>query len=373
MNGCGRKTHAVAAKTDDLSTLFFGKHARDIGLKFAHQQRQAFLAPAWMAHRIHDFNTRRLRTVRERDPYRIGTLRRIIKATRIRFVFMQRRFGAQRIDARIGGDSIFTLSNAGGCLSCNEVIKNTIKTNTYVIFTAAEAGHLKRKFASSHIAARDFVPYPPPTRATIRARNVEERMVRLRYGFAISCATVMWAASLPVLAQDPSISSGQAYPNKLVRIATLAPGGGSDVVARLIAPVLSEGLGQQVIVENRGSIAGEIVAKAPADGYTLLVEGTPLWILPLFRSVPWDALKDFAPITLIISTPNVLVVDPSLPVKSVKELIALARARPGQLNYAAGTLGANPHLAAELFKSMAGVNIVQVAYKGTGPGLIGLF
>jgi tripartite-type tricarboxylate transporter receptor subunit TctC len=164
----------------------------------------------------------------------------------------------------------------------------------------------------------------------------------------------------------------QEYPNKLVRVVTLAPGGGSDVVARLIAPVLSEGLGQQVIVENRGAIASEVVAKAPADGYTLLVEGSPLWILPLFRSVPWDAVKDFAPVALAVSTPSVLVVHPSLPVKSVKELIALARAKPGQLNYAAGTLGANPHLAAELFKSMLDLNIVQVAYKGTGPGVIGL-
>jgi tripartite-type tricarboxylate transporter receptor subunit TctC len=170
----------------------------------------------------------------------------------------------------------------------------------------------------------------------------------------------------------PLVCAAQDYPAKLVRIVTLAPGGGSDVVARLIAPVLSEGLGQQVIVENRGAIAGEIVAKAPADGYTLLVEGSPLWILPLFRSVPWDALRDFAPVALAVSTPSVLVVHPSLPVKSVKELIALARAKPGQLNYAAGTLGANPHLAAELFKSMLDLKIVQVAYKGTGPGVIGL-
>jgi tripartite-type tricarboxylate transporter receptor subunit TctC len=182
---------------------------------------------------------------------------------------------------------------------------------------------------------------------------------------ALACAVALLCVPRPGLAQDN-------YPNKLVRVVTLAPGGGSDVVARLIAPVLTEALGQQVIVENRGSIAAEIVAKAPADGYTLLVEGSPLWILPLFRSVPWDAVRDFAPITLAVSTPSVLVVHPSLPVKSVKELIALAKAKPGQLNYAAGTLGANPHLAAELFKSMLDLKIVQVAYKGTGPGVIGL-
>jgi tripartite-type tricarboxylate transporter receptor subunit TctC len=179
-------------------------------------------------------------------------------------------------------------------------------------------------------------------------------------------------AGMLLLASAACSLQAQEYPSKLVRVVTLAPGGGSDVVARLIAPVLSEGLGQQVIVENRGAIAAEVVAKAPADGYTLLVEGSPLWVLPLFRSVPWDAVKDFAPIALAVSTPSVLVVHPSLPVKSVQELITLAKAKPGQLNYAAGTLGANPHLAAELFKSMLDLNIVQVAYKGTGPGVIGL-
>jgi tripartite-type tricarboxylate transporter receptor subunit TctC len=189
-------------------------------------------------------------------------------------------------------------------------------------------------------------------------------MVRRYLLPALACAVALLVPR-PGLAQDN-------YPNKLVRVVTLAPGGGSDVVARLIAPVLTEALGQQVIVENRGSIAAEIVAKAPADGYTLLVEGSPLWILPLFRSVPWDAVRDFAPITLAVSTPSVLVVHPSLPVKSVKELIALAKAKPGQLNYAAGTLGANPHLAAELFKSLLDLRIEQVAYKGTGPGVIGL-
>jgi tripartite-type tricarboxylate transporter receptor subunit TctC len=182
----------------------------------------------------------------------------------------------------------------------------------------------------------------------------------------------IFRASLAAMIMSGHAYAQENYPNKVVRIVTLAPGGGSDVVARLVAPILTESLGQQVVVENRGAIASEIVAKAPADGYTLLVEGSPLWILPLFRTVTWDAIRDFAPVTLVVSTPSVLVVHPSLPVKSVKELIALAKARPGQLNYAAGTLGANPHLAAELFKSVTGTNIVQVAYKGTGPGVIGL-
>ena len=180
------------------------------------------------------------------------------------------------------------------------------------------------------------------------------------------------ASVCAVCAAIPQTNAQENYPVKLVRIVTLAPGGGSDVVARLIAPPLAEALGQQVVVENRGAIASEIVAKSPADGYTLLVEGSPLWILPLFRNVPWDAVKDFAPVALAVSTPSVLVVHPSLPVRTTQELIALARAKPGQLNYTAGTIGANPHLAAELFKSMLNLNIVQVAYKGTGPGVIGL-
>jgi tripartite-type tricarboxylate transporter receptor subunit TctC len=163
------------------------------------------------------------------------------------------------------------------------------------------------------------------------------------------------------------------FPSKVIRIVAPAAGGGSDAVARMIAPGLAASLGQQVIVDNRGAISAEIVAKAPPDGYTLLVDGSPLWLLPLFRpGMQWDAVRDFAPVTMALSSPSILVVHPSLPVKSVKELIAMARARPGQLNYAAGTIGATPHLAAELFKAMASVNIVRVAYKGTGPGVIGL-
>jgi len=176
-----------------------------------------------------------------------------------------------------------------------------------------------------------------------------------------------------VAAAGSQLACGQEnFPNKVVRIVTPATGGGSDVLARLVAPALTESLGQQVIVDNRGSISAEIVAKSPADGYTVLIDGSPLWLLPLFRAVPWDPVKDFAPLTLAVSSPSMLVVHPSVPVKSVTALIALAKARPGQLNYAAGTIGATPHLAAELFKVMAGVNIVRVSYKGSGPSLIGL-
>lgn len=162
------------------------------------------------------------------------------------------------------------------------------------------------------------------------------------------------------------------YPNKVVRLVTPAAGGNADIVARMIAGGLAAAMGQQFIVDNRGAIAPGVVAKALPDGYTLLVTGSPAWLLPILNSgVPWDA-KDFAPITMLTSSPSLLAVHPSLPAKSVKELIALAKARPGVLNFAAGTLGATPHLAGELFRHMAGVNIVRVGYKGTGPAVVAL-
>ena len=167
--------------------------------------------------------------------------------------------------------------------------------------------------------------------------------------------------------------SGQDYPSKLVRIITAAGGGTTDVGARLIAQGLSGGFGQPVVVENRpSSLVGEIVAKAPPDGYTLLVVGSAFVIGPLLQKTSYDPVKDFAPISLTSSSPNILVVHPSLPVKSAKDLIALARGRPGELNYGSGPGGSSPHLAAELFKSMAGVDIVRISYKGGGPAVIGL-
>ena len=164
----------------------------------------------------------------------------------------------------------------------------------------------------------------------------------------------------------------EQYPSKVIRLITPASGGNADILARVLAIGLAPRLGQQVIVDNRGAIAPGVVAKAPPDGYTLLVTGSPAWLLPLLQpGVPWDA-KDFAPITLATSSPSLLVVHPSLPVKSVKELIALAKARPGVLNFSSGTVGATPYLAGELFKHMAGVNIVRITYKGTGPAVVAL-
>jgi tripartite-type tricarboxylate transporter receptor subunit TctC len=175
-----------------------------------------------------------------------------------------------------------------------------------------------------------------------------------------------------VLVPGVAAFAQDAYPSKPVRLVVPAVGGGSDLVARIIAPRVSEVLGQQLVVDNRGAIAPEIVAKAPPDGYTLHVNGSPLWLLPLLRPAAWDPLRDFVAIAMPVTSPSILAVHPSLPVKNARELIALAKARPGQLNYAAGTIGAAPHLAAELFKSMTGTDIVRVPYKGSGPALIGL-
>ena len=181
--------------------------------------------------------------------------------------------------------------------------------------------------------------------------------------------------SVGLLAAGAGVASGQDYPNKPVRMVTAAPGAAGDFVARLVALGLTESWGQQVIVENRGGsgvIPIEIVAKALPDGYTLLVFGTTLWLLPLIQKVSYNPIGDFSPITLAAVTPLLLVVHPSLPVKSIKELIAWAKAKPGELNYASGISGSATHLPAELFKAMAGVNIVRVAYKGGAPAISAL-
>jgi tripartite-type tricarboxylate transporter receptor subunit TctC len=163
------------------------------------------------------------------------------------------------------------------------------------------------------------------------------------------------------------------YPSRVIRIVTAAPGSNHDWGARLTANELSARLPQRAIVENRGSISVEYVAKdAPPDGYTVLFYGAYVWLQPLLNKVNWDPFTDLAPVTLAISSPSILVVHPSLPVKSTKELVALARSNPRQLNYGAGGGGSTPHIAAELFKYLAKVDLVRVNYKGSGPSMIGL-
>jgi tripartite-type tricarboxylate transporter receptor subunit TctC len=164
----------------------------------------------------------------------------------------------------------------------------------------------------------------------------------------------------------------QPYPSKTIRIVASEAGGSGDFVSRLIAQGLTATFGQQVIVDNRGGgvIAGDVVAKSPPDGYTLLLYGNTLWLLPLMRKqIPYDPYRDFAPVTLAARAVNVLVVHPSLPVKSVRDLIALARARPGQLNFSSAAPGTMNHLSAELFKSMTRTNVVRVSYRGSPSAL----
>ena len=169
---------------------------------------------------------------------------------------------------------------------------------------------------------------------------------------------------------------GQTYPARAVRLVVpSSPGGGSDITARIIAPRLSEYLRQQVIVDNRAGagtmIGGELVARAAPDGYTLLLGSTPMAINPaMYKKVSYDALRDFVPVTQIVSVPNLLIAHPSLPVKSVKELIAFAKSRPGRLTFASAGAGTSPHLSMELFLGMTGLNMIHVPYKGAGPGVV---
>jgi tripartite-type tricarboxylate transporter receptor subunit TctC len=167
------------------------------------------------------------------------------------------------------------------------------------------------------------------------------------------------------------IAPAQDYPNRPVRIVTSEAGGGNDFQARLVARGLSASLGQQVIVENRpsGVTPGDIVSRASPNGYTLLLYNNALWTGPLIQKTPYDPVRDLAPITTVAVAPNFLVVNVGLPANSVGELIALARAKPGELNYASSGTGATNHLAAELFKAMAGVDIVRIGYKGAAQAL----
>jgi tripartite-type tricarboxylate transporter receptor subunit TctC len=182
------------------------------------------------------------------------------------------------------------------------------------------------------------------------------------------CAIALAASGAAALAQDAN------YPTRPIRmIAPSSAGGPVDVIARLVSGGLTEVLGQQVVVDNRAGAAGligaETVANASPDGYTLLFGFSgPLVIVPnLGTKTPYDTLKDFAPVTLAAQAPYVLVVHPSLPVSNVKELIALAKSRPGKLNFGSGGNGTGIHLAGELLKLTAGINLVHVPYKGAGP------
>jgi tripartite-type tricarboxylate transporter receptor subunit TctC len=171
-------------------------------------------------------------------------------------------------------------------------------------------------------------------------------------------------------------AAAQNYPTKPIRLIIPFPAGGSnDVVGRVIAGHLSDRLGQQVVVDNRGAGAGGVVgteaaAKSPADGYTLLIISIAHTVNPWLYKLPYDPIESFAPISVLASGPNVLAVNPSLPVNSVKELIALAKEKPGELEYASAGVGSFQHLGAELFKLEAGVDMLHVPFKGGGPAMM---
>jgi tripartite-type tricarboxylate transporter receptor subunit TctC len=174
----------------------------------------------------------------------------------------------------------------------------------------------------------------------------------------------------------PALALAQAYPAKPVRVLVgFAPGGGTDVVARVISQKLSEWWGQGVVVENRagatGTIAAEIVAKSPADGYTLILGHVNSHAIApnILSRLPYDPVRDFAPIAYVGYVPNVLVVHPSVPARSMKELIELAKAKPGVLNYASSGNGSTQHLAGEMFKLMAKIELMHVPYKGSGQAI----
>jgi tripartite-type tricarboxylate transporter receptor subunit TctC len=184
---------------------------------------------------------------------------------------------------------------------------------------------------------------------------------------------LMWVACIDAYAQAP------AFPGKPIRLVVpYPPGGGTDTIGRPLAQRLTENLKQQVIVDNRGGAGGnigmELVAKSPPDGYTLVLALTAqLAVNPsLFKKLPYDPIKDFEPVSLLATGPYILVVHPSIPAKSVKELIALARTRPGQLGYASSGNGSGGHLAAALLENMANIKMLHVPYKGGGPALVDL-
>jgi tripartite-type tricarboxylate transporter receptor subunit TctC len=197
-------------------------------------------------------------------------------------------------------------------------------------------------------------------------------MNRRHWGCAFLSAGAVLAAT-----EDARAQAAAAYPSKPIRIiVALAPGGGVDTAARFIAQRLSEQWGQQVIAENRpgagGTIAAEAVARAAPDGYTLLMNSTGHVVSPSLYKLPYDVLRDFTPITLVVLSPSVFAAHPSVPVKSVKDVIALAKARPDQLLFSSSGTGGTQHLALELFNQMAGVRILHVPYKGTAPSMTDL-
>ena len=193
----------------------------------------------------------------------------------------------------------------------------------------------------------------------------------------LSLQYAQYVLAAAITCGSTGLAYAQTYPAKPVRIVVpFAPGGGTDVIARHLATGLTGSMKQQFIVDNRAGanaiIGTEVVARAPADGYTLLFVSSPHSVNPsVYAKLPYDTLRDFAPVSMIASSPYFLVAHPSLPVRNVKELIALAKKQPDQILYGSGGTGSSAHLTAELFNQMAGVKLREVPFKGAGPALIG--
>ncbi len=170
------------------------------------------------------------------------------------------------------------------------------------------------------------------------------------------------------MALGTGIVSSQDYPSRPIRMVTSAAGGGTDFVARIVAQGLGDALGQQVIIDNRPSIFhGYYLPNATPDGYSLLMAGESIWIVPLLQKMPYDTMLDLNPVALVTTSPNVLIVHPTVPIKSTRELIDMAKAKPGELNYGTTTPGASAHLAGAMFMSMAGVKFQEIPHSGSGP------
>lgn len=184
--------------------------------------------------------------------------------------------------------------------------------------------------------------------------------------------------SLALIGISADCVFAQNYPTRPIRLVVASsPGGASDILARMLAQKLSEEFGQQVVVDNRGGASGvigtDIVARAVPDGYTLLIIQPSLTINPsMIRKLPYDAVRDFAPVSLVVDAAQIMTVNPSVPAQNVKDLIALAKAKPGELMFGSPGVGTSPHLVAELFKLMAGVDMPQVLFKGSGMAFISL-
>jgi tripartite-type tricarboxylate transporter receptor subunit TctC len=174
--------------------------------------------------------------------------------------------------------------------------------------------------------------------------------------------------ALPTVVVGSGTATAQDYPGRPIRMVTSAAGGGTDFVARIVAQGLAESLGQQIIVDNRPSIFhGYYLPNASPDGYSLLMAGESIWIVPLLQTMPYEPMRDLNPVALVTTSPNVLIVHPTVPIKSTRELIDMAKAKPGELNYGTTTPGASAHLAGAMFMSMAGVKFQEIPHSGSGP------